>query len=197
MTRLQKIVGAMTIAAASLTASAALADEPAGTPLATRPSTPLAPAPTQTSGTGWKLFLMSGAIAGAAWWYQKKHPRKSESAPPQIKITARSRIGLRAELLVVEVQGQSLLLGVGPQGVQSLAVLDSPADARLAEPAPESKVPARLDALLRSANRQIDDVREEDDEPSDHRPPVGGQAEGLHKWIGDPPKAGSVSVRVR
>lgn len=152
------------------------------------------PAP-QTGTVGWKLFLGSGAIAALAWWYQKKHPRSAAREAPAIRVVSRTRIGLRADLLIVEVQGQTLLLGVGAQGIQNLALLDSPADARLADPGVETikidnKVPARLDALLRAAQRPAGSAVGED-EPDDDEPPedqgqhgaVGGQAAGLHKWI--------------
>jgi flagellar biogenesis protein FliO len=190
----RRAVGALTLAAATWTAAPAFADEPAagGTPLTPKPSTPLAPAPAPQTGTvGWKLFLGAGVIAAFAFWYQKKHPRAAQRGePPQIRVVARTRVGLRADLLIVEVQGQTLLLGVGAQGIQNLALLDSPADRSLADPGPEkvdARVPARLDALLRAANRPpIEDALDEEEPPAE--PPGeqgagGGQAAGLRKWI--------------
>jgi flagellar protein FliO/FliZ len=117
-------------------ASTALADEapalPAApalaasaTPLAPRPSKPLTLA-NSNEGTpfGYKLLAGLGVVAATVVWLKKK--RKSGSALPasRIDVLGRTSLGVRSELLVVEVEGTRLLLGMTPSAIQTLAVLD-------------------------------------------------------------------------
>ncbi len=96
-----------------------------GTPLALRPSKPLELAHEPPhSGIGWKLAAIVAVLGGAAFYVRKKWT-PSASHDAQLTIVRRATVGFRSELLVVNVEGQRLLLGVTPQSIQSLAILDN------------------------------------------------------------------------
>lgn len=146
MTRLT--VAALTLAVSALTAPAFAeeappAPEPAKqTPLAVRPTKPLdlAPAP---AGSRYGTALAVFALVGGAglWLYKRKGAGKSGAPRRTITISTRRAIGVRSELLVVEVDGQGLLLGVTPGNIQRLAVLPDPSIAEApAELSPEDDV---------------------------------------------------------
>jgi len=69
-----------------------------------------------------KLGLCGLVFAGAATFYLKK---RAPGAPvgPTIKVAARTSIGVRSEILLVDVDGHRLLLGVTPSSVRTLSVL--------------------------------------------------------------------------
>jgi flagellar protein FliO/FliZ len=150
--------GAIGVALSVITLAApAAADPPAapapsdvGTPLSLRPSKvlELAKEPERTS-TGWKLAAVL-ALAGGAAFYWRKRGRMASAPAGELTIVRRASVGMRSELLVVNVEGQRLLIGVTPQSIQSLAILDH--DEPAAESAPaDLTVGARVDALLGAA----------------------------------------------
>ncbi|MBX3210417.1 MAG: flagellar biosynthetic protein FliO [Labilithrix sp.] len=111
-------------------------EAPAATPLATRPSKPLTLAsPSEGTPFVYKLFAGVGVAAAAGLWLKKK--RKGQAALPasRIDVLGRTSVGVRSELLVVEVEGTRLLVGMTPSAIQTLAVLDA-VDAAVEEPAP-------------------------------------------------------------
>ncbi|HEY4014503.1 MAG TPA: flagellar biosynthetic protein FliO [Polyangiaceae bacterium] len=105
------------------------------TPLLVRPK-PIALAPESSdSGLGWKIVAFMAIVGGAAY-YMRKRVRPSVLADDgRLTIVRRTSIGIRSELLVVNVEGQRLLIGVTPNSIQSLAILDAdgPEPARAAD----------------------------------------------------------------
>ncbi len=147
-TSLSRAVGVLTFAVSALTATAALADEtaptaPTGTPLVVRASHPmeLQPEP-PVSRLGFKLAAGLVVVAGGLWAWKRRRGAPAVKAR-SLTITARKAIGVRSELLVVEIDGHSLLLGVTPGSIQRLAVLP---DALGAEAMSEDLDGAELDA---------------------------------------------------
>lgn len=147
------LVGALALSV-SLLASPALADPttpaPApeqGTPLNLRPSSPMSPASGSGGGFGWKLTAVAAIIGGAAWWLKRKTGAKLAPARA-IKVVSRAAIGVRTELVVVEVEGQTLLLGVTPSSIQRLSILGAadPEEANATAPEEEATSPAEADA---------------------------------------------------
>lgn len=138
-------LGAFALAAAvGLTSAAAFADDapaaaptpaPAAsaasaTPLQTRAPKQLQLAP-QNEGTpvGYKLLAGAVVVAGAIVYVKKKQKggvTKNTKKKSAIDILARSSIGVRNELLVVDVEGTRLLVGMTPGSMNTLAVLQTP-----------------------------------------------------------------------
>lgn len=120
--------------AAVSTAGLSHAEEPSLAPeqpaplserLPVRPTRPLALAEAEVGvPLGYKVFFL-GIVAGAAGfvWYKRKNPMTGASRIPTLRIAGRAAVGVRSELIVVEVEGQNLLLGVTPHGISRLAVL--------------------------------------------------------------------------
>lgn len=136
------------------------ADPATTTPLAVRanpPAKPLALAPASEGlGVGYKLLAIV-AIGGAVALYLKKKrgARTAAAANSKIDILARAGIGVRSQLVVVEVEGTRLLVGMTPSTIQTLAVLQTPEDEGFVA-APEASAGAIDDRLeldmLRPAN---------------------------------------------
>jgi flagellar biogenesis protein FliO len=137
------IVTAMTLFATSLTAGVCLADETAApaasaaTPIATAaPATPLnlrqshplelAQDPVNNY-AAWKLVAALAAMAAGAFAF-KKYNEKNRPAQTinSLQVLKKLSIGVRTELIVVDVDGQRLLLGVTPSSIQTLASLPDP-----------------------------------------------------------------------
>ena len=93
-----------------------------GTPLSLRP----APAPFGAGQSPTSLMpqLALVALIGAAglWMWKRRSALKTEPSRAP-RILARTPVGVRSELLVVEVDGQQMLIGVTPQTIQRIAVL--------------------------------------------------------------------------
>lgn len=96
----------------------------AGTPLSLRP----APSPLGTGGGAGSLgpqLALAALIGAAGLWAWKRRARRKDAAYAAPKILARTAVGVRSELLVVEVDGQTMLIGVTPQSIQRIAVLSA------------------------------------------------------------------------
>ncbi len=96
----------------------------AGTPLNLRP----APTPFGTGGGAGSLgpqLALAALIGAAGLWAWKRRARQRDAAYAAPKILARTAVGVRSELLVVEVDGQTMLIGVTPQSIQRIAVLSA------------------------------------------------------------------------
>ena len=167
--RLTRAVGVLTFAVSALTATAALAEDPAppapaGTPLVVRAAHPmeLQPEP-PVSRLGFKLAAGLVVVGGGLWAWKRR--RAAPAAKRRsLTITARKAIGVRSELLVVEIDGHSLLLGVTPGSIQRLAVLP---DALGAEALSEDLDGADLDAdpgfaMPRAASSTSPELRDRD-----------------------------------
>ncbi len=131
-----------------------------GTPLATHataPAKPLALAPqSEGLGIGYKLLAVL-AIGGAVALYLKKKrgPKVAGIVPSKIDILARAGLGVRSQLVVVEVEGTRLLVGMTPSAIQTLAVLQTPEDDNVAAEARASAIEDRLEQereIVRPAN---------------------------------------------
>ncbi len=123
------------IAAPSTEPIAAPSTEPSEKrPLQLRPSKP-GDAAAESGGTSvWtKLLLALAVIAAAVVVFRRRpfsgHAGNSERPTPSLRVSARTSVGMRTELLIVEADGQRLLLGVTPTAVQTLSVLgDAPSE---------------------------------------------------------------------
>lgn len=149
-------------APAPVAREAATPAPPSATPLSVRPSRPLAFAPESTSlDTGWKFLAVFALAAAALAYWKRQNPAVRLDLGPELRVVRRTSIGMRSELLVVDVDGQRYLLGVTPSSVQSLAVLDGDGASPKApvhdeERARESGADtvARFEAMLESARAE-------------------------------------------
>ncbi len=114
--------------------SAALVGPPAPPPAANVPAagTPLnlRPAPTPFgsgggAGSYGPQLALAALIGAAGLWAWKRRARQKDDAYKAPRILARTAVGVRSELLVVEVDGQTMLIGVTPQSIQRIAVLSA------------------------------------------------------------------------
>ena len=140
--------------------NAAPAPDASATLLAARaaaPAKPLALAPASEGlGLGYKILAIV-AIGGAVALYlrKKRGPKVAGIVPSKIDILSRSSIGVRSQLVVVEVEGTRLLVGMTPNAIQTLAVLQTPEDDNVAAEARASEVEDRLERdreMIRPAN---------------------------------------------
>ena len=153
---------ALPAAQAPSPAPAARETAPSATPLSVRPSRPLALAPESTSmDTGWKFLAVFVLAAAALAYWKRQNPAVRLDLGPELRVVRRTSIGVRSELLVVDVDGQRFLLGVTPSSVQSLAVLDGHEEAPKAAARDEERpresgadTVARFEAMLESARAE-------------------------------------------
>lgn len=105
-------------------APAAETEKPAAHPLELRPSRSSDAGPSGGYGIGLKLLAVAAVFAGAFLLFKRKNvlqaARATGNAP---RIVSRTAIGMRNELLVVEVEGQKLLIGVTPSSIATLSVI--------------------------------------------------------------------------
>ncbi len=120
------------VVTAAAPALAAPATAPAAaTPLAPRATKPLTLVPKEESTPfGYKLLAGLGIAAAAGLWLHKKKKDAAggEKKKPtaRIEILSRKSVGVRNELLVIDVEGTRLLVGMTPGAMQTLAVLEQP-----------------------------------------------------------------------
>ncbi len=103
-------------------------------PLQLRPSKS-SDAAAESGGTSvWTKLLLALVVIAAAVVVFRRRPfaglaGDSERPTPSLRVLARTSVGMRTELLIVEADGQRLLLGVTPTAVQTLSVLgDAPSE---------------------------------------------------------------------
>jgi MYXO-CTERM domain-containing protein len=100
--------------AAEATAQTGLPVRPTKAPLV------LEPAPS-SGGTGYKLALVAlVGLAGVWAWRQRAKKAPTEATGTQLRVLTRTTVGVRSELLVLELDGQRLLVGVTPSSMQTL-----------------------------------------------------------------------------
>lgn len=147
--------------ATSAMAAPAAAPAPAstGTPLKLRSSS-ITGGESSGGGSLWKLGAFAAVIAGAAYWMRRKRGALGKAAGPArtIQVLSRASVGVRTELVMVEVDGVTLLLGVTPASVSRLAILsageieaakDEQPEEESAEDKPvDRRIPERFGALL-------------------------------------------------
>ncbi len=150
-----------------------------GTPLSLRPTraTPLSEEPSQP-GLGWKLvaLLLAGGIG--LWSWRRSARRAPVEATHALRILRRLPIGVRSELIMVDVDGQRLLLGVTPNAIQNLFIaplddamvptdfsashiLDTPPEERASRRRRIATAPARKEPNAQVAARKQADLVEE------------------------------------
>jgi len=120
------------------------------------PAKPLALAPqSEGLGLGYKLLAVLAIAGGVALYLRKKRGLTIAGVvPSKIDILARAGIGVRSQLVVVEVEGTRLLVGMTPSAIQTLAVLQTPEDDNVVAEARASAIEDRLEQEreLRPAN---------------------------------------------
>jgi flagellar biogenesis protein FliO len=129
----------------------------ASTPLPVRPSVPLTLEPAPASpGLGWKLLALVAAAGGGVWIWKKRAGRIIDKRIPELRILGRTVAGPRCELLLVEIEGQRLLLGVTPQSVQNLYIIAEPPTEDAAEA--KAVTPSQARRSSRSSALDIDAI---------------------------------------
>jgi flagellar biogenesis protein FliO len=119
---------ATAIASTAPIAAAPIATAPTSTPLQLRETHPLELAQDPASNyAAWKLVGALAAMAAGAFAF-KKYNEKNRPAETirSLQVLKKLSIGVRTELIVVDVDGQRLLLGVTPSSIQTLASLPDP-----------------------------------------------------------------------
>jgi flagellar biogenesis protein FliO len=97
---------------------------PASTPLVLRPSKAVQLAPEgNLAGATWKIVAIFGALGATALLLRRRVGSK-DVGDVNMTVVRRMAAGFRSELLIVNVEGQRLLIGVTPHTIQTLAVLD-------------------------------------------------------------------------
>jgi flagellar biogenesis protein FliO len=153
VTQVRTVAIGVALAATVLTRMAsAQADMPRDTSATSDGTTPLALRPSkalqlsqepQGPGLGWKVVSIVAILGGAAFYLRKRAaPKRLDDTG--LTIVRRAAIGLRSELLVVNVEGQRLLLGVTPHSIQNLAILDGD----VAAPAVPMEMPEEASSAL-------------------------------------------------
>ncbi|MBI4952589.1 MAG: flagellar biosynthetic protein FliO [Myxococcales bacterium] len=97
-------------------------DEATPHPLELRKQTPLALAPSAaTDGLWWKATLLAIAGGAAFWVYKRRGKAMAGKEVEKLRIVGRASIGVRSELVMIEADGQRILLAVTPGKVRRLA----------------------------------------------------------------------------
>jgi flagellar biogenesis protein FliO len=154
---------------------------PSGTPLDVRASHPVQLSTESSGSFGTRLFLFAGGLAAVAWAVHKRRGTAAASPPrPAPAVLSRTRIGLRNEVLVVEVGSQRFLLGSTAHSIQCLAELDPPQPERA-----QMSTGDRFEALLERAQAAEPESRRErvPDRVVDQVVEPEGQARGLSEWL--------------
>jgi flagellar protein FliO/FliZ len=79
------------------------------------------------------LLIVLGCIVLVAWLLKRTN-RFHTSANGQLKIIAGLALGARERIVLVQVGEQQLLVGITPQQIQTLHVLDKPIDSEETTP---------------------------------------------------------------
>ena len=67
------------------------------------------------------LLLMIGLMLGANYWLRRRMTvQRTAGGGQTLKVKARLRVGMRQEVVVVEWEGEEIVLGVGPTFIQPL-----------------------------------------------------------------------------
>ncbi|KQS17286.1 flagellar biosynthetic protein FliO [Frigoribacterium sp. Leaf186] len=92
---------------------------------------------------GLRVVLSLGVVLALLWVLQKrlvKGGRAGTRATSQVSVVARQGVGAKASVVVVDVEGERLVLGVTESSVTVLAAADRPVDAGALTLVPEPRV---------------------------------------------------------
>lgn len=178
--------------AAPTPAPAASNAAPAATPLQTRPAKKLELSTMKDESTpiGYKLLAGAIVVAGAIVYVKKKKGgiTKNTKKKSSIDLLARHSVGVRSEVLVVEVEGTRLLVGMTPGSMNTLAVLQTP-EGVIGEESPlmgeEKYMTEEEVADVRKPSSLIKQLVKHVDDEEDELPPV---------RVGAPRKAAQAQV---
>jgi flagellar biogenesis protein FliO len=81
----------------------------------------------------WKFLAGFAGLAAALWYWKRRAPSASASPATELQVVRRAALGNRGEVVVIDVAGQRMLLGVTPTSVQMLTMLDEPTAPRATE----------------------------------------------------------------
>lgn len=172
-------------ASSSAAAPPAAPPAPTGTPLSVRTPVAAAPAAPTSSHLGFKLAAMCAIAAGGYFLWKRRRALVPSPETARLDVVRRVSIGVRSELLVVDVEGRRLLLGVTPAGISRLSTLGR-TDAlprAVAEEAvvrePVSAPPARADEESRASLESLRRMATESVENAPSRPDLEEQVRGL------------------
>ncbi|MCC3302590.1 flagellar biosynthetic protein FliO [Arthrobacter sp. zg-Y895] len=100
---------------------------------------------------GLRVLVSLGAVLGLLWFLQRRFSRTLGSAganQPAVRVVSRQPLGPKASLVVVETDGQRLLLGVAEGSVNLLHTTEVPPES---EPVPATGFAASLEAAQQSS----------------------------------------------
>ncbi len=131
VTAMAMLVSTLTRASSpdSLAPSPGTATTPdAATPLQMRPSPrwSLEPGSTHSSNGLWRalgIALAAGCVV-ALWMVRTK--RVAQPSDSRLTVLRRVPVGVRSEIVLIELEGQHILLGVTPSGIRNLHVVADP-----------------------------------------------------------------------
>jgi flagellar protein FliO/FliZ len=95
-----------------------------------------APSPPSLLGAAFALLLVLGLILGMAW-VLKRMPGSGFRPAEGLRVVASLAVGAKERVVVVDVNGEQLLLGVSPGGIRTLHRLPAPLP-----PAPAAALPS-------------------------------------------------------
>jgi flagellar protein FliO/FliZ len=143
------------------------------TGLTLRPARPLSLEPAPTSlGATWKLAVFVALAVGGLWLWRQRSRRPPQKAHAELRVLRRTTLGVRSEVVLLEVEGQKLLIGVTPSSMQTLYHLPDASDEHSAEErASASEKESRFMTLLDSRIHSRSEPRDLSSKPS---PPDSG-----------------------
>lgn len=111
---------------------------------------PVAPGPggAEIASFAGSLLVVVLSIVAFGWLYGKLRPGMSGGSE-LIRVVATRPLGPRERLVVVDLDGEQILVGVSQGHMQTLHKLEQPLEARRADVAAESGFAARLKGMLR------------------------------------------------
>lgn len=96
------------------------------------------------------MAVVLGVILGLAWLARRVNPMALTGNPASLRVVSGVMVGQRERVVVVEVQGKWLVLGVAAQSVNLLCTLDKPEDVPADVPVARGAFADKLRTLLES-----------------------------------------------
>ena len=112
-----------------------------------------APSPGRTVGAAFALIGLM-VLAGIALWMKRRLAPKGQAAVPSLRMLSSTRVGAKGQVLMAEVGGRQLLLGVTDAQISLLAWLDAESGPKAVSPPTADGVADRL--LELGSDRQPD-----------------------------------------